>query len=445
MDLLVTALWNPLLTFLYLEIGLLLLLLSRFAVWRKLFTFIKTELRTLLSTSSASLSSHQRTISSRFAFITALSSTVGVGNLAGVSTAIHLGGPGALFWMWVSALVGMGFRMSSTWLALHHQPDDPNHPSWSTPMSYLDPLFKGSRFWGWLPALVAVAILFTGLFANAIQTNSVAHALHNEFGASNLWVATLMALLVAVVILGGLQRIVQMSVRLMPWVLLFYIVAALVILLSNPVETGRQLITIIESALSPWSVAGGVAGYTVLQAMQFGVSRGVFSHGSGLGFAPFLHAANREGARKNMLYAALVPAIDTLFICTITGLVVLSGGYWMEFNGAYLTTLSFEHFYGETGKWVIVLTLTLFAFTSIINLSYFAERCYLYLRNGNTRNFRYLFILITFLGPLIPVALIWSMADLLIAVVLIFHLPALLYLTIRHLRPMLQTLNAEQD
>lgn len=439
----VALLWNPLLTFLYLEAGVLLLFLTRFIAWRKLIQFVKVEFRTLFSTRSEAAPEHQRTISSRFAFITALSSTVGVGNLAGVSTAIHLGGPGALFWMWVSALVGMFFRMSSTWLALHHQSDNPEHPNWSTPMAYLDPAFKKSRFWSWLPALVATAILLTGLFANAIQTNSVAHALENEIGTSNILVAILMAALVAVVILGGLQRIVQMSVQLMPWMLLLYVGAALIILLSHPLETFEQLLNVFASALSPWSVAGGVAGYTVLQAMQFGVSRGVFSHGSGLGFAPFLHAANGEGARRNMLFAALVPAVDTLIICTITGLVVLTGGYWMEYNGAFLTTLSFEAFYGEGGKWIVVLALTLFAFTSIINLSYFGERCYGYLGGGNLLNFRYLFIVVTFLGPLIPVMMIWSLADLLIAVVLLFHLPALLYLTIRHIRPMIRTLNGE--
>ena len=443
MDQFVAALWNPLLTFLYLEMGLLVLLLSRFGVWRALAEWVRTEFRSFTTVETATVNAHERTISSRYAFIAALSSTVGVGNLAGVSTAIHLGGPGALFWMWVSALVGMSFRMSSTWLALRYRPDDPQHPSWSTPMSYLDHFFKGSRYWGWLPALVAIAILLTGLFANAIQTNSVAHALEDEIGTSNILIAILMASLVAIVILGGLQRIVQMSVQLMPWMLLLYVGAALLILLSNPAESGRQLLNVFDSALNPWSAAGGVAGYTVLQAMQFGVSRGVFSHGSGLGFAPFLHASNDEGARRNMLYAALVPAVDTLIICTITGLVVLTGGYWMEYNGAYLTSLSFENFYGEAGKWVVVMSLTLFAFTSIINLSYFAERCYSYLSSGSIRNFRYLFIVVTFLGPLIPVMTIWSLADLVIAIVLIFHLPALLYLTLRHLRPMMATLRKQ--
>ena len=437
MDALINALWNPMLTFLYLEAGLLLLAITGFLAWRHLLPFVREQLR---SPSSRATITHDRTISSRRAFITALASTVGVGNLAGVSTAIHLGGPGALFWMWVSALVGMSFRMVSTWLTLHYRPADPDHASWSTPMSYLDPLCKERPGLRWLPLLIAGAILMTGLFANAIQTNSVAHALENEMGTSNLLIAILMALLVAVVILGGLQRIVQMSVELMPWMLLLYVGAALLILLSEPAHTLKQLETVVESAFSPWSMAGGVAGYGILQAMQFGISRGVFSHGSGLGFAPFLHAANEEGARKNMLYAALVPAIDTLIICTITGLVVLSGGYWLEFNGAFLTTLSFEQFYGDLGKWIVVMALTLFAFTSIINLSYFAERCYLYLGGSSTRNFRYLFIVVTFMGPLIPVLTIWSMADLLIAVVLIFHLPAVLYLALRHRKQIINTL-----
>ena len=436
---------ETILTYLYLEIGVLVLLLSRFVAWQQIILFIKEEWQLLVGSIKSGVSfgadkddvQHERQVSSRRAFITVLASTVGVGNLAGVSTAIHLGGPGALFWMWVSALLGMSFRMISTWLALRYQSEDKDHNSWATPMSYMDHFFADKPSLKWLPVAIAFSILVTGLLANSIQTNSVAHAMGNELGVSHLMVAIFMSLVIGIVVLSGLKRIVAMSVSIMPWIILLYVVAGLVILLSDPLKTMTVLGWVIESAFSPWSVAGGVAGYGVLQAMQLGVARGVFSHGSGLGFETFLHAANSEGVRKNALYAALVPVVDTLIICTITGLVVLSSGMWTEFNGAYLTTLSFEQFYGFGGKILVVMALILFALTTIITFSYLAERCFTYLGGKQILQFRYLFIAITFIGPFISVKFIWSIADLLIAGVLLLHLPVLIYLLLRNLNPLI--------
>lgn len=433
MDLIASWIWNPLLSFMYLEIGVLFLILTGLVGWRRSFNSVKKAYRTNSPKNSAETGAiSKRYITPTQAFITALGASVGVGNLAGVSTAIHLGGPGALFWMWVSALVGMSFRMCETYFACRYQPKSSNSPSFATPMSYLDRFCTG-RF-AWIPIGLAVLLMVKGFFtANLIQSNSVAHAIEGEFGASSVIVALLMAGAVGIVILGGVRRIVDYSMKITPWMLLLYIGAGLFILLGDIPRTLTQLENVFKYAFQPYSVAGGVIGYTVLQSLQYGVSRGIFSHGSGIGISPFLHASNNSNPAHNGLIAAFVPVVDTLVICTITGLVVLSSGLWGNWNGAYLTTQAFQLTYGDGGKLLIVICLVIFAFTTMINWSYYAERCFEYLGGKKIIKFRWAFIGVTFLGPFMPVKFIWSLADILIALVLLLHLLPLTYITLRHL------------
>ncbi|MBF0265358.1 MAG: sodium:alanine symporter family protein [Gammaproteobacteria bacterium] len=360
--------------------------------------------------------------------------------MAGVSTAIHLGGPGALFWMWVSAIFGMSFRLISTYLSLKYQNKDPEHPNHATPMAYLEHFFKDN--WKWVPITLAGIIMFKGFItANLIQSNSIAHSIENELASSHLIVGLLMASLVAFVILGGVKKIVYYCVMLTPWMVLLFLGAGLVILASDPLITLSSLEMVFEYAFTPYSVAGGVAGYTVLQTMQYGISRGIFSHASGMGVAPFLHAANDvKDLRDSSYLAALVPIVDTLIVCSITALVVLNQGYWGEYNGAFLTTTSFEMFYGDIGKILIIACLVLFGFTTIINWSYYAERCYKYLGGKKIIAFRWVFISVTFCGPFFPVKPIWSLADILIAILLLVHLLALLYIVLTNRKAIIEAL-----
>jgi len=300
-------------------------------------------------------------------------------------------------------------------------------------MSYLQVHFsKGLK---WIPISLAALIMVKGfLTANLIQSNSVAHALEGEFSGSHIVVAFLMATAVALVILGGLKRIVAYSTRITPWMLLLYIGAGLFILLSDIPTTLSHLGDVFYYAFQPYSVAGGVIGFSVMQSLQYGISRGVFSHGSGLGIAPFLHASNDSPAAHNGLVAAFVPIVDTLLICTITALVVLSSGLWSEANGAYLTTQAFEITYGEAGRVLIIICLVVFAFTTMISWAHYAERCFHYLGGKNLKAFRWLFIAVTFLGPFLPVKFVWSLGDILIAIVLLLHMLPLTYITLRHYR-----------
>lgn len=429
METIASWIWNPVLSFLYIEIGLLILFLTGFLAWKKIWFFVPTLFKKKNSALKAHREQHARYISPWQGFFTALAASVGVGNLAGVGTAIHLGGPGALFWMWVSAIVGMSFRYCSTWMAMRYQPSDPKHRLYGTPMAYLEHFFKGKL--RWIPAAFALFILMNGLItANLIQSNSVAHALQNEIDNSALIVAIVMATLVGFVILGGLRKIVDSCIMITPALIGLYVSAGIIVLVSDPIATANVFNLVFTHAFNPYSAAGGVVGYTVLQTIQFGISRGIFSHGSGLGLAPFLQASNSHPPQVNASFAALVTVIDTLIICTITGVVILLNGDWHTLNGALLTTTSFSATFGAFGKSLIIICLLVFSFTTIISWSYYAERCFQYLGGKKLLDFRWFFIAVTFAGPFFPVKLIWSIADILIALVLILHLFPLIYIVL---------------
>jgi len=424
MEKLAEWIWNPFLSLYYLEIGLLFSVITMGIAFRKgLRNFIKGWKET---------QKNDGMLSHRKAFLSSLAATVGVGNLAGVATAIHLGGPGALFWMWISAIVGMSLRLISTYLTIKHQPKNSNALTFGTPMNYLEKFCKGS--WSWIPSLMAVLILVKGqLAANIIQSNSVAQAVHRELGVPLLVIAIILSGAVSMVIVGGMKRIVEVSAAVAPWMVLAYIGTGSIILLLSPLETLRSLGSVFHYAFSPYSALGGVAGYSIMQAMQFGVSRGVFSHASGIGVAPFLQGANRDIPAKGAFMAAFTPVVDTLLICTVTGLVILSQDQWHELTGAYLTAHTFYLSIGGFGTYLVSFCLIVFAFTTIIGWAYYSEKCFLYLGGKNTQLYRWIFVGVTFSGPFLTVPFVWSMGDVLIGFLLIVHLLPLIYIMTRQI------------
>lgn len=437
MESLASWIWNPLLSLIYLEMGLLLLVVTRALSWRRSVAVLKGLWRTR---SSKLLRDKEGKISHRAAFIAALAAGVGVGNLAGVGTAIHLGGPGALFWMWVSALLGASFRMCSTYLSIKHQPKDPKAPLFATSMLYMSQ-FLGKP-WNRLAPILSGLILFHGVVsANLIQANSVAHAVTNELGISSFLVALVLFIAVAMVVVGGIRSILEFSVAVAPWMILIYVIAGLFVLLSSPLHTLETVYLVFKYAWQPYAIGGGVLGYTVLQTIQFGVSRGVFSHFSGIGVAPFFHGANQDHPARGAYMSAVVPLVDTLLICTITGLVILSFGHWQELTGAYLTVTAFQTGLGDVGRLVVLVCLGMFAFTTIISWAHFSERCYIYLGGDHITAFRWFFALVTFCGPFFPVAFLWSVGDVVIGLMLLVHLFPLTYIVLRKLPSILKELN----
>lgn len=277
---------------------------------------------------------------------------------------------------------------------------------------------------------------------NLVQANSVAHAVHNRFGVPNSVIAVLLTVCVGLVILGGLTKIVNYCSTIAPVAIVVYVLTGLLVLISHPGQAINALGQVFSYAFVPSSVVGGVAGYTVLQAMQFGVSRGIFSHMSGMGTSAFLQAANKDTPAKGAFMSAMAPFVDTIIICTITGLVILSGDSWKHQTGAYLTASSFEAGLGFFGQIVVVASLVIFALTTILGFAHIAERCFKYLGGVNFFYYRIFFLVVIFLAPFLDLRFVWSLSDIIIAMIIIFHLIPLLFITIRNREKMCKDLNA---
>jgi AGCS family alanine or glycine:cation symporter len=427
MEILAGWIWDPVLSLIYIELGFIFLFLTRAIAWRK---SLPVFLKIIGSDRSAS---GDRMVSHKKAFFASVAATVGIGNIAGVGTAIHLGGPGALFWMWVSALFGMCFRMVSTYMTIRLCPEDETSLSFATPMIYLEKYMTG--IWRFIPQLVALLLLISGVVLyNMVQANSLAQAMHNRFDVPNLFSSLVITLCVGIVILGGLQKIVDYCSAIAPVVILLYVLTGLMVLLFNPVQAINGLGNVFASAFMPYSIVGGVTGYTVLQSMQFGISRGIFSHMSGMGTSAFLQGANKENPSAGAFMSAITPFVDTIIICSVTGLVILSGSDWQNTTGAHLTVLAFESGIGSFGKWVVVISLIAFALTTIAGFAHYSERCFKYLGGKKVIWYRTVFLMVTFLGPFLNLKMVWSISDIIIGITIVFHLIPLLYVTLKHNR-----------
>jgi len=347
------------------------------------------------------------------ALSTALSATVGTGNIAGVATAISLGGPGALFWMWVTAFFGMATKFTECTLALKFRQVDPDGDITGGPMYTLLHGLKMKR----------TAVLFAGFaliasfgIGNMVQANSVIDGLGYLFPhirENAWWFGALLAFLVGLVILGGVQRIARVASAIVPLMALLYISAALLVLFNYAAEIPHALMTILNHALNPWAVGGAAVG----EAIRWGVARGLFSNEAGLGSSPMAHAAARtnEPVREGLV-AMLEPFIDTLVICSMTGLViVVTGAYNLHQDnlvGAALTAHAFASSLGTAGAAVVGISLCLFAFSTIIAWSYYGDRSARFLF-GETAvlPYRVVYTALVMIGAAVPLKLVWNIAD----------------------------------
>ncbi|HUV80432.1 MAG TPA: sodium:alanine symporter family protein [Candidatus Bathyarchaeia archaeon] len=315
------------------------------------------------------------------ALMTTLSGTIGTGNIAGVATAISLGGPGALFWMWLTAIVGMATKFVECTLALHFREELPDGTMIGGPFYYLERGLKHPR----LGLALGMAFATFGIFSsfgigNMTQANSVSLALNETFHIPGIATGLLLALLVALVVIGGIKRLGHVAGDLVPFMASFYISAAMVVLILNFEEVPGAFLLIIESALSGQAAVGGFAGATVAHAMRFGIARGVFSNEAGLGSAPMAHAtAKTPHSIRQGLIAMLGPFVDTIVVCSMTGLVIVSTGAWE--TGKTSTSLSIHAFnsqIGYAGDLVITFGMVLFAFTTILTWSFYGKQCLSY-------------------------------------------------------------------
>ncbi|KAA1194925.1 alanine/glycine:cation symporter family protein [Photorhabdus heterorhabditis] len=376
---------------------------------------------------------HQRgegQISPFNALMTALSATIGTGNIAGVATAVVLGGPGALFWMWITALVGMATKYSEAVLAVRFREIDKNGHYVGGPMYYIK---NGlGEKWVWLGTLFAIfgSLACFGI-GNTVQANSVADVLQSNFGVSTMVTAVILAFLVGAVLIGGITRIADVAGKLVPFMTVAYLVAGIVVLGVNFSEIPAAFALIVKSAFTPVAAQGGFAGAAVWAAIRFGVARGIFSNEAGLGSAPIAHAtAKTQNPVRQGLIAMLGTFIDTIIVCSITGLtIVITGGWLTGQTGATLTATSFSAAI-PGGNYIVAGALVIFAFTTILGWSFYGEKCIQYLFGQKAITpFRVVWIIALMVGATQSLDFVWLLADTLNAMMAIPNLIALALLS----------------
>ena len=365
------------------------------------------------------------------ALMTSLSATIGTGNIAGVATAIFLGGPGALFWMWCTALVGMATKYAEAVLAVQFRETDEMGNHIGGPMFYIRNGLKSH--WAWLGTTFAIFGALAGFgIGNTVQANSVADALNTKIGIPHLVTGLCMAGLAALVLIGGIRRIAEVAGKLVPFMAITYVLAGLLVLALNVDQIPTAITLIVKHAFTPTAATGGFAGAAVWAAIRFGVARGIFSNEAGLGSAPIAHAAatTTSPVRQGSI-AMLGTFIDTLIICSITGLVIIVSGAWTEGeNGAALTALAFESSLPGVGSYIVTIGITLFAFTTLLGWSFYGEKCVEYLFGVRSITpFRILWIIAIPIGATFPLNFIWLLADTLNALMALPNLVALLLLS----------------
>lgn len=365
------------------------------------------------------------------ALMTALSATIGTGNIAGVATAIYFGGPGAIFWMWVIALVGMATKYSEALLAVKFRQVDRNGQYVGGPMYYIkNGLGENWKLLGGAFALFGMIAAFG--IGNMVQSNSVADVLSSAYAIPRSTTGFAIALVAGLVIIGGVRRIADVAGRLVPIMAVSYFVAAITILIVKADVVPQAFATIIEHAFNGSAANGGFLGATVWMAVRWGFARGIFSNEAGLGSAAIAHAAAKTNSAVHQgMVAMLGTFIDTIIMCTLTGLVIVVTGAWQSGEqGASMSALAFSSALGEPGRHVVSVGLAIFAFTTIIGWSYYGERCAAYLFGvGFIPFYRIVWITAIVFGAIFKLGLVWAFADLFNGLMALPNLIALLLLS----------------
>ncbi|MDY0263897.1 MAG: sodium:alanine symporter family protein [Sulfurospirillum cavolei] len=363
------------------------------------------------------------------ALMTALAATVGIGNIVGVATAITLGGPGAVFWMWMTGLVGMATKYSEAVLAVKYRQHSHHHGFKGGPMYYLT---YGLN----MPKLGLAFALFTALAAfgigNMTQANAVATILETQMSVPTWVTGVVLLTLTAVVILGGIKSIGRFTSFLVPFMILVYVAVSLVILFMNLDKLPHALSLIFYHAFNPIAAGGGFVGATMAAAIRYGVARGVFSNESGLGSAPIAAAAAKTNDPVRQALVSMTQTfIDTLVVCSMTALIILISPFWQEgVSPGLLTMKSFELYLGSFGTIVVVVSTVLFAYSTILGWSYYGEKAFEYLLGERfIRLYRVLFIAGVMVGSMMKLEFVWNFSDLMNGMMAIPNLIALLLLS----------------
>lgn len=369
------------------------------------------------------------------ALMTSLAATIGTGNIVGVATAFAMGGPGAVLWMWVTALVGLSTKYTECLLAVKYRIKGMDGQMRGGPMYTMENGIKNKRL-GRLLGLVfsACAVLASFGIGNLTQANAVSGAAAAAFGLSPVIAGIVMAACAFVVMLGGIKSIARICGRLVPFMGAFYILGGLVVIALHIDRLGSGLTQIFSAAFSGQAAAGGFAGATVASALRFGVARGVFSNEAGLGSAPIAAAsAKTDHPARQGLVSMTGTFFDTLVVCTITALVIACTGMWQEpgLSGASMTLAAFEAGLPGIGRYIVTIGLMLFAFSSILGWAFYGERSLEYIAGSQraTGIYRFVFCCAVFVGAVVPLKLVWGFSDIANALMAVPNLICLLCLS----------------
>ena len=377
-------------------------------------------------------SNHQKgEITSFNALMTSMSATVGTGNIIGAGLAIQLGGPGALFWMWVAALFGMATKFAEAVLAVHFREVNKNKQYRGGPMYYITNGL-GPK-WKWM----ALCFSFFGALAafgigNTVQSNALADSLFQSFAIPKYITGIALVILVGTVIIGGVKRIAQVAGKLVPFMIVFYLFWAILYLILNAAAIPAAFAQIIKSAFYGHAATGGFVGATLMMAIRFGVARGVFSNEAGLGSASIAHAhAQESDPIKQGSIAMLGVFIDSIIVLTISGLVVITSGLWSsDASGALLTTNAYATTFPVLAKYIVALSLPVFALTTIFGWCLYGERCIEYLLDSRAiYPYRILWLLAVYIGAVTQLDIIWLLADIFNALMVLPNIIAILLLS----------------
>ncbi len=365
------------------------------------------------------------------ALMISLAATIGVGNIAGVATAVAMGGPGAVVWMWITALFGMATKYAEGFLAVRYRQVNHRGEISGGPMYYLET----GLGWKWLGVWFAVcgALAAFGI-GNMVQANTTSAALVKLFPIDKIWIGTALAVITGLVILGGVKRIAEVVSFFVPIMVLLYFGGSLFIILTHLEQLPAGLSVLFKQALSGTAASGGFAGATVAQAIQWGVARGLFSNESGLGSAPIAAAAAKTNQpAKQALVSMTGTFLDTIIVCSLTGLVLSTTGVWTSGEtGVDLTLLAFKAgLPGDWGKWIVTLGVVTFAFSTILGWCYYGEKCFEYLVGENyIRYYRMAWIIFVFIGAVVKLDLVWNFSDVMNAMMAIPNLIGLIGLSL---------------
>ncbi|MEA4854585.1 MAG: sodium:alanine symporter family protein [Christensenella sp.] len=412
--------WGPIMVAFLVGTGVFLMIRLRFKPLRNLGyalrqVFSKQSLNTKDNKSAGDISPFQ-------SLMTALAATIGTGNIVGVATAMTLGGPGALFWMWISAIFGLATKYGESVLSVFYRVKDSKGEMAGGPMFAIKRGFKVK----WLGAVLSVAFAVFAIGAsfgigNVTQINSIADAINTTFQIPKWVTGVVLAVIVGLVLLGGIKAIGRISSSIVPVMAIFYAVGCMIIIIANITSLPAGLAQIMESAFSPRSALGGFTGFTFATAIRFGVARGVFSNEAGLGSAPIAAAAAKTDHPCRQGYINMTGTFfDTIIVCTLTGLAIASSGILGSaaadgtlLTGAQLTISAFGSVLGPAGGYIVTIGLILFAFSTVLGWSYYGEKGLEFLVGSPKANYVYraVFAAVILVGAVASLDMVWSFAE----------------------------------